>query len=227
MSYKAYAPSFYFGRIERRRWSRAIYPWERRFVFRVSVATRPHRACVCVCVNEIQGRSSVSPLGRTRSLACPCPARTRLSHEDVDRRGQDRYARVNRIRENVGRRRAFKIGHDQRARVAIPPSSRLPDLPSPSLLVVRRSRAYQTPRSPRSDDERLVRSTRVARLRQKFPATQSLTALRRDEAGSHRRTKVVEEGSGGGKRIERQRDVVRARGKKKSREKERKRPSGR
>ena len=117
------------------------------------------------------GRRSVRWVGR--DLACPCPARTRLSHEDVDRRGQDRYARVNRIRENVGRRRAFKIGHDQRARVAILPSSRLPDLPSPSLLVVPRSRAYQTRRSPRSqDDEHFARSTRVTRVRRKFPATQ-------------------------------------------------------
>lgn len=62
-------------------------------------------------VNEIQGRSSVSPLGRIWLVLAP---RLRVDHEDVDRRGQDRYACVNRVRENVGRSRAAEIGHDRR-----------------------------------------------------------------------------------------------------------------
>jgi len=58
-------------------------PWEQRFVFRVSagrVDLAVHarvragvRAYARVCVNEIQGGSSVSPVGRAGSLACPCP----------------------------------------------------------------------------------------------------------------------------------------------------------
>ena len=63
--------------------------WERRFVFRVSVSTRPPHARVCARVNEIQGRSSVSPLGRTRSrLSLP------REDEDEDRGGQDRFTSV-------------------------------------------------------------------------------------------------------------------------------------
>jgi len=88
-------------------------PWEHRFVFRVSagrVDLAVHarvRACVradarvCerACVNEIQGGSSVSPVGRAGSLACPCPVlacrqRERASTMEPGKQRARRIARL-------------------------------------------------------------------------------------------------------------------------------------
>lgn len=69
--------------------------------------SRPRGACtyVCVCVNEIQGGSSVNPVGRAGSLACPCPVLACVVGEDVDRRGQEQRARA-RTRGKIAREKS-------------------------------------------------------------------------------------------------------------------------